>query len=62
MIFVIRAILTKNEVSPLFKEVLSVQLSMQNFLDSEIRVAQGDGITRQFRLGRFFNLSVRLAY
>ncbi|MDO8894238.1 MAG: TonB-dependent receptor [Nitrosomonas sp.] len=41
---------------------LSMQASMQNLLDSEIRVTQGDEITRQFRRGRFFNLSVRLAY
>lgn len=41
---------------------LSMQASMQNLLDSEIRITQGDEITRQFRRGRFFNLSVRLAY
>lgn len=32
---------------------LSMQASMQNLLDSEIRVTQGDEITRQFRRGRF---------
>ena len=41
---------------------LSMQASMQNLLDDDIRITQGDEITRQFRRGRFFNLSVRLAY
>lgn len=41
---------------------LSMQVSMQNLLDSEIRITQGDEVTRAFRRGRFFNLSVRLAY
>lgn len=41
---------------------LSVQASMQNLLDDDIRITQGDEITRQYRRGRFFNLSVRLAY
>lgn len=41
---------------------LSMQMSMQNLLDSEIRITQGDEVTRQYRRGRFFNLSVRLAY
>lgn len=41
---------------------LSMQMSMRNLLDSEIRITQGDEITRQYRRGRFFNLSVRLAY
>jgi outer membrane receptor protein involved in Fe transport len=41
---------------------LSMQVSMQNLLDSEIRITQGDEVTRQYRRGRFFNLSVRLAY
>lgn len=41
---------------------LSMQISMQNLLDSEIIISQGDEITRQYRRGRFFNLSVRLAY
>lgn len=41
---------------------LSMQASMQNLLDSEVRITQGDEVTRAFRRGRFFNLSVRLAY
>jgi len=41
---------------------LSMQASMQNLLDDEIRITQGDEITRQFRRGRFYQLSVRLAY
>ncbi|MGV8713304.1 MAG: TonB-dependent receptor domain-containing protein, partial [Nitrosomonas sp.] len=41
---------------------LSAQLSAQNLLDDEIRITQGDEIARQYRRGRFFNLSVRLAY
>lgn len=41
---------------------LSMQASMQNLLDDDVRVMQGDEISRQFRRGRFFNLSVRLAY
>lgn len=41
---------------------LSTQLSAQNLLDDDVRVMQGDEISRQFRRGRFFNLSVRLAY
>ncbi|MBY0474007.1 MAG: TonB-dependent receptor [Nitrosomonas sp.] len=41
---------------------LSTQISMQNLLDDDVRIMQGDEISRQFRRGRFFNLSVRLAY
>lgn len=41
---------------------MSMQVSMQNLLDSEIRITQGDEIARQYHRGRFFNLSVRLAY
>lgn len=41
---------------------LSAQFSAQNLLDDDIRITQGDEIARQFRRGRFFNLSVRLAY
>jgi len=41
---------------------LSMQASMQNLLDDDIRITQGDEVTRQYRRGRFFNLSVRLAY
>ena len=41
---------------------LSMQASMQNLLDDDLRITQGDEITRQFRRGRFFNLSARLAY
>ncbi|MBL8496253.1 TonB-dependent receptor [Nitrosomonas sp. JL21] len=40
----------------------SAQLSAQNLLDDDIRITQGDEIARQYRRGRFFNLSVRLAY
>jgi len=39
-----------------------MQASMQNLLDDEIRITQGDEITRQYRRGRLYNLSVRLAY
>ena len=39
-----------------------MQASMQNLLDDDVRVMQGDEISRQFRRGRFFYLSVRLAY
>jgi outer membrane receptor protein involved in Fe transport len=41
---------------------LSTQISMQNLLDDDVRIMQGDEISRQFRRGRLFNLSVRLAY
>ena len=41
---------------------LSAQLTMQNLLDDDVLIMQGDEISRQFRRGRFFNLSVRLAY
>lgn len=41
---------------------LSSQLTMQNLLDDDVLIMQGDEISRQFRRGRFFNLSVRLAY
>lgn len=41
---------------------LSAMASMQNLLDDDVLVLQGDEISRQFRRGRFFNLSVRLAY
>ena len=41
---------------------LSAQLSAQNLVDDDVRVMQGDEISRQFRRGRFFNVSVRLAY
>lgn len=41
---------------------MSVQLTMQNLLDDDVLIMQGDEISRQFRRGRFFNLSVRLAY
>ncbi|MGZ0020344.1 TonB-dependent receptor domain-containing protein [Nitrosomonas sp. wSCUT-2] len=41
---------------------LSGQLTMQNLLDDDVLIMQGDEISRQFRRGRFFNLSVRLAY
>ena len=41
---------------------LSTQLSAQNLLDDDVLILQGDEISRQFRRGRFFNLSVRLAY
>lgn len=41
---------------------LSMQASAQNLLDDDVLILQGDEISRQFRRGRFFNLSVRLAY
>ncbi len=41
---------------------LSGQLTMQNLLDDDVLIMQGDEISRQFRRGRFFNLSVRFAY
>lgn len=41
---------------------LSMQASAQNILDDDVLILQGDEISRQFRRGRFFNLSVRLAY
>ncbi len=41
---------------------LSMQATMQNLLDDDVLITQGDEITRQFRRGRFFNFSVRLAY
>ena len=41
---------------------LSSQLSMQNLLDDDVLIMQGDEIARQFRRGRVFNVSVRLTY
>lgn len=41
---------------------LSMQASAQNLLDDDLLITQGDEIARQFRRGRAFNLSVRLAY
>lgn len=41
---------------------LSMQFNAQNLMDDDVRVTQGDEISRQFRRGRIFNLSVRLAY
>ncbi|PXX17181.1 TonB-dependent receptor [Nitrosomonas ureae] len=41
---------------------ISMQASAQNLLDDDVLIMQGDEISRQFRRGRFFNFSVRLAY
>ncbi len=41
---------------------LSLQATMQNLLDDDVLIMQGDEISRQFRRGRTFNFSVRLAY
>jgi len=45
----------------LYKGV-STQITMQNLLDDDVLVLQGDEIARQFRRGRVFNLNLRLAY
>ncbi|MDH5553376.1 MAG: TonB-dependent receptor, partial [Nitrosomonas sp.] len=41
---------------------LSMRLTMQNLLNDKLTVTQGDEITRQFRRGRQFNLSARIAF
>ncbi len=41
---------------------LSTQITMQNLLDDDVLVLQGDEIARQFRRGRVFSLNVRMAY
>ena len=41
---------------------LSVRLNMQNLLDDDVLILQGGELTRQFRRGRQFNLSVRMSF
>ncbi len=41
---------------------LSMQASVQNMLDDDIRITQGDEVARRYRRGRFYNLSLRLAF
>lgn len=40
----------------------SMRLTMNNLLNDKLSVTQGDEITREFRRGRQFNLSVRIAF
>ncbi len=41
---------------------LSVRLNMQNLLDDDVLVLQGDELTRQFRRGRQFNLGIKIGF
>ncbi|SDY42060.1 TonB-dependent receptor [Nitrosomonas sp. Nm58] len=41
---------------------LSMQATMQNLLDDDVLIKQGDEVTRQFRRGRTFKLNFRFAY
>jgi hypothetical protein len=39
-----------------------MQATMQNLLDDDVLIKQGDEVTRQFRRGRTFKLNFRFAY
>ncbi|SFL97966.1 TonB-dependent receptor [Nitrosomonas communis] len=41
---------------------LSMRMTAQNLLDDDVRVLQGDEISRQFRRGRQFNVGVRINF
>lgn len=41
---------------------LSIRMNMRNLLDDDVLVLQGGELTRQFRIGRQFNLGVRISF
>ncbi len=41
---------------------MSMRLTMRNLLNDKLTVTQGDEITREFKRGRQFNLSVRMSF